>query len=140
MGRTFSMAWRSDGTVKLSKHAPEALQELAKAGHLNQAPLELVRKTRNALVKKFKKAPEGKNSNNKYNVKAGQVWEDLDPRSVSSDGVTRKVHVLEVGLTHALVRSSIRNTKAQIELKRFDGKTKKGFKLHDDPWAHETAS
>lgn len=133
MGRkTFVMRWLNDGSVKLSKNAPKEVQALAASGLLDQGPLVNVRrprKPRGYLLQKFKKAPEGVNSNNKYNVRVGQVWESLDPRQTSFKGEKRQVRILEVGETHALVQGLRFDTKSLINLSRFSGKTVKGYQL-----------
>lgn len=123
MGRIFSMTWRQDGSVKLSKHAPKELHELVATGQLNQGPLP---KRRARLPRALKPATD--TSVNEYGVTKDQIWESLDPRDFV-DGQQRQVRILLVGDDKALVENLRNGKQTAVALKRFCGKTNKGFKL-----------
>lgn len=124
MGRTFSMTWRGDGSVKLSKHAPKELHELVATGLLNQSPLP--KRRANPLPRGFK--PANETSVNEHGVAKDQIWESLDPRDVV-EGQPRQVRVLVLGADKALVENLRNGKQTAVSLKRFCGKTLKGFKL-----------
>lgn len=122
MGRTFSMRWLRDGSVKLSKHAPPILQSLVAEGHFKQSPLS--KQKAKPLPRGFKPANE---TVNEYGVERDQIWESLDARDVV-DGQPRQLRVLVVGEGKVLVESLRTGHRTSIDIKRFNGKTIKGFK------------
>lgn len=61
----------------------------------------------------------------KVQVRVGQVWTDTDPRVVKS-GYQRRLRVIEVSETHAVVDTGARKTK--IRLDRFRP-TSTGYRL-----------
>lgn len=127
MGRTFSMRWLADGSVKLSKHAPKSLHAVVASGLLNQAPLpESLRPRRRAsgMPRGFKEV----NSTNEYGVEKDQIWESLDPRDKVA-GQARQVRIVAVGDAKAVAENIRTSKRTLIALKSFNGKTRKGFKL-----------
>lgn len=121
------MRWLGDGTVRLSKNAPKLLQQIAGAGLLDQAPRSLVRRLPKKFYKSMKR--DGSVSENPYDVKVDELWEDLDPRH-SKDGVPRVVRVVAVGDTHAVVERIGSHARTTVKLSSFSGTGKKGYKRH----------
>lgn len=125
MGRKiFSMRWLNDGSVKLSKNAPQLLQKLVGDGYFKQDPL-LKRKHR-ALPRGF--IPANQNAPNGNGVERDQVWESLDPRD-KLEGQPRQVRVVVLGIDKVLVENLRNGKRTTVDYKRFTGKTRKGFKL-----------
>ncbi len=118
MGNVIRMRRLSDG-LRLSKEVARELLAL-----LIDAPLP--KRKASGIPRSFK--PANETSVNLYNVEQDQIWESLDPRD-NVDGEQRQVRVAEVGHSHALVDNLRTGQRSAIELKRFSGRTKKGFKL-----------
>lgn len=118
MGNVISLRRLSDG-LRLSKVVARALREA-----LLDNPLP--RKKASGVPRSFK--PANETSSNQYNVEKDQIWESLDPRD-HVDGEQRQVQVVLVGASHALVDNLRSGQRSAIELKRFSGRTRKGFKL-----------
>lgn len=118
MGTVIKMRRLRDG-MKLSKQVAQALHELLLDGLLPK------RKTSN-VPRSFK--PANETSVNQFNVTRDQIWESLDPKD-GVDGEPRQLRIVEVGDTHAIVDNLRTGARSAIDLNRFSGKTKKGFKL-----------
>lgn len=118
MGTVIKMRRLRDG-MRLSRQAAQALRELLLDGLLPK------RKASN-VPRSFK--PANETSVNQYNVARDQIWESLDPRD-RVDGQPRQVQVVTVGDSHAVVDNLRTGARSAISLKRFSGKTQKGFKL-----------
>lgn len=124
MGKAFSMRWLNEGSVKLSKTAPKALHELVSLVLLGRS--RSPRREASGLPRGFK--PANETSVNEHGVERDQIWQSLDPRDLV-DGQPRQVRVLVIGAEKALVENLFTGNQTAIALKRFCGKTKKGFKL-----------
>jgi len=118
------MRWLGDGSVKLSKNAPPLLQSLVGSGWFKQDPLP--RQRARPLPRGFRPANET-TTTNEYGVERDQVWESLDPRD-TVEGRTRQVRVLALGADKVLVENLLNGKRTTIDIKRFNGKTRKGFK------------
>ena len=108
----------SDG-FRLSK---EATRNLVNALRAEVTP----KRSPSGLPRGFK--PANETSANTHGVAADQIWESLDPRDLY-DGQARQVRIVAVGADKALVESLVNGNRTSIALKRFSGKTRKGFKL-----------
>jgi hypothetical protein len=117
MGNVIKLRRLGEG-FRLSK---EATKNLVSALRAEFTP----RRSANGLPRSFKPANE---TSNMYGVAVNQIWESLDPRDVY-DGQARQVRVVAVGAEKVLVESLTTGSRSSIALKRFCGKTCKGFKL-----------
>lgn len=120
--RTFSMRWLNDGSVKLSKNAPPLLQKLVDEGHLKQGPL--LRQKARPLPRGFLPANQ---TGNEYGVELDQVWESMDPRD-KLEGQPRQVRVVALSVDKVLVENLRNGKRTSINMKRFSGRSTKGFK------------
>ncbi len=102
------------------KPSPAALKILESA--LAPAAPARKHKPKTKLLTRLKDPVAGANP---FGVETGQVWISLDPRTEGK----RRVLVIGVGATHALVRNTNNEAKSLVALKRFCGKTRKGYRL-----------
>lgn len=118
MGNVINLRRLNDG-FRLSKGAAQNLVAALSA--------ECMPKRRSrGLPRSFK--PANETSANVHGVAVDQIWESLDPRDIYQ-GQARQVRVVAVGAEKALVESLLHGNRTSIALKRFSGKTHKGFKL-----------
>ncbi len=121
MGRIFSMRWMNDGSVKLSKHAPKALQEIVATGLLNQPPLSNAKPRK--LPRGFKLADA---TTNTHGVEKNQIWASLDAHDLV-DGHARQVRVIAVGAEKVFVENTATGKRSSIALHRFASTNRRGF-------------
>lgn len=124
---TFSMRWGMDGKPRLSKHAPDALRKLVEAGHFNQNPPPAYSRPRKRpeqfiQCRRSLVPPAGSNP---YGVTKGEIWVDGDKRNADHRGPLRRVKVLTVGDTHAVVVNLTSGYRSAIKLANFSGKPRK---------------
>lgn len=123
---TFSMIWGKDGKPRLSKNAPAVLRKLVEEGHFSQKPVPECSKPRKRPEQFFrcKKSLVPPAGSNPYRVATEEVWLDRDTRNNQS-GKSRRVKVLAVGDTHAVVENLDTGTRSAIKLTSFSGKRSK---------------
>ena len=126
MGNVINMRRLNDG-LTLSKEATDALLSEVCVEPQSEREVEV-------LPDGFKPAAEAANT---YDIEKDQVWESLDPRHVV-DGQPRQVRVVFVGTEQVLIEGLKSGRRTLVAIKRFCGKTRKGFKLvvpvaHDPP-------
>lgn len=124
---TFSMSWGRDGRPRLSKHAPAVLRSLVESGHFIQKPMPEYSAPRKRPEQFFRcrKSPVPPAGSNPFGVAVGEIWVDGDRRNNDHDGSPRRLKVVAIGDTHAVVANMTTGHRSTVKLSNFSGKPKK---------------
>lgn len=124
---TFSIRWLEDGRAVSSKNAPKLVRLISESGLIDQPP-----RRREEAMTNLSTALKKVEDSNPYNVVAEQIWEDCDART-TFQGERRRVRVVSVGSSHAVVENLRNKHRTTIYLTRFKPLKTKGFRLVVNP-------